>query len=149
MSRRGNENGFTNVGCRHQTWHTARRQAKLSTIHLTLVRPKLPAVPAPRSQQTLLKIFSFGFVVAWFQFSGLRTTTLLVTYCYLSPSCRIRRSDLFPFLSHLSHLHLIIRAAPYTNTLFLCIHPFRFLDTIGFGRISQPSPYSFPVTYFL
>lgn len=87
-----------------------------------------------------LKSFSFGFVVAWFQSSGLRTTTLLVSYCYLSPSSRIRPSDLFLFLSHLSHLHLIIRAAPYTNTLFLCIHPFRFLDSVGFGRISQPSP---------
>jgi hypothetical protein len=143
MSRRGNESGFTNVGCRRQMWHTARRQAKLSTIHPILVRPQLPAVPAPHSQQTLLKIFTFGFVLAWFQSSGPRTTTLLVSYCYLSPSSRIHLSHLFLFLSHLSHRHLIIRAAPYTNALFLCIYPFRFLDTTGFGGISQPYPYSF------
>jgi hypothetical protein len=145
MSRRENESGFTNVGCRHQMWPTAHRQAKLSTIHPTLVRPQLPAVPAPRSQQTLLKIllFPFGFVFAWFQSSGPRTTTLLVSYCYLSPSSRIHLSHLFLFLSHLSHRHLIIRAAPYTNALFLCIYPFRFLDITGFGRISQPYPYTF------
>lgn len=62
MSRRENESGFTNVGCRHQMWPTAHRQAKLSTIHPTLVRPQLPAVPAPRSQQTLLKILLFSLL---------------------------------------------------------------------------------------
>lgn len=134
MSWRENESGYTNVGCRHQMWPIAHRQAKLSTIHPTLVRPQLPAVPAPRSQQTLLKILLFFLFLldlsfAWFQASGPRTTTLLVSYCYLSPSSRIHLSHLFLFLSHLSHRHLIIRAAPYTNALFLCIYPFRFLDT--------------------
>ncbi|KIK45726.1 hypothetical protein CY34DRAFT_493612 [Suillus luteus UH-Slu-Lm8-n1] len=113
MSRRENESGFTNVGCRHQMWPTAHRQAKLSTIHPTLA-------------------------------SGPRTTTLLVSYCYLSPSSRIHLSHLFLFLSHLSHRHLIIRAAPYTNALFLCIYPFRFLDTpLALAGFLSHTPYTF------
>lgn len=142
MNGRGNENGFTNVGCPHQTWHTARRQAKLSTIHPTLVRPQLPAVPAPRSQQTLLKIFLLD--VSWFQSSGPRTTTLLVSYCYLSPSSRIHLSHLFfcfsrIFLICISSFALLLILMLY----FFVSYTFRFLDIVGFGRISQPYPYSF------
>jgi hypothetical protein len=119
MSRRGNENGFTNVGCRRQTWHTARRQANLSTTHPTLVRPQLPAVPAPRSQQMLLKNFLLDLSLLGFSLAVLG----LLLYLSHIAICRlvlVHLSHLFSFLSHLSHLHLIIGAAPYTNTLFLC-----------------------------
>jgi hypothetical protein len=122
---------------------TDRQNYQLSTL-LWFVPSSRPCPLLVLNKRCLkFSSFPFGFVFAWFQSSGPRTTTLLVSYCYLSPSSRIHLSHLFLFLSHLSHRHLIIRAAPYTNALFLCIYPFRFLDITGFGRISQPYPYTF------
>lgn len=143
MSRRGNENGFTNVGCRHQTWHTARRQAKLSTIHPTLVRPQLPAVPAPRSQQTLLKIFLLDLSLLGFSLAvpGLLLYLSHIAICrlVLVSICLISFRFSRIFLICISSFALLLTLMLY----FSVTYPFCFLDTIGFGRISQPFPYSF------
>jgi hypothetical protein len=155
MSRRENESGFTNVGCRHQMWPTAHRQAKLSTIHPTLVRPQLPAVPAPRSQQTLLKIllFSFSFWICLLLGFSLAVPGLLLYLSHIA-ICRLVLVSISLISFYFSRIFLIgissFALLLILILLFLCIYPFRFLDNpTGFGRISQPYPVYVPVTYFL
>lgn len=146
MSRRGNENGFTNVGCHHQTLHTALRQARLSTIHPTSVRPKLPAVPAPRSQQMLLKICRFLFFLDYrcLVFSlavpGTYYSTI-VSYCYSSRLTRL----FYPFLSHIFHLHLSSLTLLLIVLIlrFLVSYPFRFLVLVWLWQDFSASPVFF------
>lgn len=146
MSRRGNESGFTNVGCRHQTWHTAHRQAKLSTIHPTLVRPQLPAVPAPRSQQTLLKIFLLDLSLLGFSLAvpGLLLYLSHIAICRLvlvSISFRFSRI----FLICISPFALLLKLMLY----FFVTYPFCFLTPLALaGFLSHTrirSCYLFPL----
>jgi hypothetical protein len=145
-------NVFMSVGCHRQTLHTVLRQAKLSTIRPTLVRPQLPAVPAPRSQQMLLKIrqFRFGLSLLGFHSSGPMTYYHTVSYCYPLPSSR--SSHLFyPFLSRIFHLHLssLTLLLIVLMLCFLVSYPFRFLVFIWLWQDFSAIPVFAAVTYSL